>query len=198
MRRTSWLAAAIALLSVVGAAAAAPPKSMLASRNGAGRHAEVIPLLQPYEAKLKSSGIPVYLPSWLPTANKFVSVTVRKGSYAVAVYVPSYKPPLSCVQCEIVNMQGLTFNAARPTGAFLVNSQTRPVLLHTGGGFTHGVWGYLQATPFTDHRDVLDFVNGPWPTMRDPLPSSYEYNNTRLDVGLQAFMRIMKSMVLVR
>ena len=60
-----------ALLLVIVISALASSTAVAATTNSARpsarTHGKVLGVLVPYEAKLKSSGIPVYLPSWVPT-----------------------------------------------------------------------------------------------------------------------------------
>jgi hypothetical protein len=160
---------------------------------------QVLPVLRPYIPKLLRSGIPLYLPSWLPQKpNSYVSVTASRGGYQVILYLPQFHLTSPCMQCAFLAIGAYQVARVRPASPFLVTPQTRPVLLHPGGGFLHGDWGYLQPTPFTDHADVLDFLKGPWPSMHNQIPPWYNYHLARLRASLSQFIHIARSMLLVK
>jgi hypothetical protein len=156
-------------------------------------------VLRPFIPKLRRSGIPLYLPSWLPKRpNSYVTVGATKADYEVILYLSQYHLTSPCMQCAFVAIHAYRVPRVRQTSPFLVDPQTRPVLLHPGSGFTHGVWGYLQPAPFTDHADVLDFFKGAWPSMQNQLPPWDVYSLARFRAGLSQFIHIARSLVLVK
>ena len=93
----------------------------------------VVTVLRPYEAKLKASGIPVFLPSWLPeTVSAQANVSVWKGGYEVALYLPDSSED---VQSEVFDMYATRTSGTARVG-FPLTTATRPIRLHNGGGFS--------------------------------------------------------------
>lgn len=111
------------------------------------RKASVLSILQPYESQLKASGIPVYLPTWLPPARPpkphqqlHVWLQVSHNRYEIALtdyQVPRGSTP--CNQCMLLDVYGVRTDCQHCLNSVEVSPEIRPVLLHPGKDFTRGV-----------------------------------------------------------
>jgi hypothetical protein len=150
--------------------------------------AQVLPELRPFIPKLLRSGIPVYLPKWLPGHGKlYPSVSAHPGSYSVLL---SDNPTSTCRACLRISLSGAKGVSYRPS-AF-----TRPVLLHPGTGFAHGQWAYLDPNVGGNQGvSVYMVYSKPW-NRKNPLHVPQQYNYVMLDVQFH-IVQVARSLVLV-
>jgi hypothetical protein len=149
---------------------------------------QVLPVLRPYIPKLLRSGIPVYLPRWLPSHGRlYPFVSVGPGSYLVEL---SDNPSTPCHACDRIALDGRKGAFYTPT-AF-----TRPVLLHSGTGFAHGQWAYLDPNPGGNAGVRVYMVHSkPW-NRKTPqiVPQQYTYLMANVQFHI---VQVARSLVLV-
>jgi hypothetical protein len=150
---------------------------------------QVLPVLRPYTPKLLQSGIPVFLPTWLPATGKRVYpfVEVHPGSYSIQLSNNASGLCHACDSIWLTAYKGHPYNPSAFTG---------PVLLHPGSGFAHGEWAYLDPNYGGNAGISLVMVHSkPWnPKTPFHFPQQFSYEISYVQFH---YIHVAGSLVLV-